>query len=454
MLQITGEPDMPSAGEKTTRHAIIHWVVPLALAAVAALLGIQTSSLASYLVAPLSVSPAPVYTPSAVHAPGPDFEAVVPVSRRLASGESMGHLLEELGLPPGDRHVVLALLGDHAEIRRLRPGLRVTARYGGGPGPRELEFELRRKGRLRLVPSKGGWSGELQPFETSRTLEHAAGEISSSLVSSMTRVGAPIGVAYGAARVLRWDLDFNRDLRRGDRFEILYEAVSVDGRFDHVGDIVAIRFWNRGRLFEAYRYGEDAYFDGDGRPLEKMFLRSPLPFTRVTSRFSHRRFHPVLKRYRPHYGVDYGAPTGTPVSVTAHGTVTHAAYGRGEGRMVKVRHRNGYLSAYLHLSRFADGIRPGVRVRQGQTIGYVGSTGLSTGPHLDYRIQHRGRWIDPLSIDPVPAEPIPDDELAVFEAWRDALRSQLEHGVAEFGDRRQIADLRAEDPVAATASLR
>jgi len=157
-------------------------------------------------------------------------------------------------------------------------------------------------------------------------------------------------------------------------------------------------------------------------------LRSPLKFSRVTSRFSRHRFHPILKRYQPHYGVDYGAPVGTPVHATAHGTVTFAGWNGGGGRMIKIRHAKGYLTGYLHLSRIASGVRPGVRVSQGQLIGYVGATGLATGPHLDYRVQLHGRWIDPLRIDNVKADPLDAQELERFRACRDALRASLETG--------------------------
>lgn len=161
-----------------------------------------------------------------------------------------------------------------------------------------------------------------------------------------------------------------------------------------------------------------------------MFLRSPLPFSRVTSRFSNRRFHPILGIFRPHHGVDYGAPTGTPVRVTGSGTVVSAGWDGGGGKCVKVRHPNDFLTAYLHLSRFANGVRAGSRVRQGDIVGYVGSTGLATAPHLDYRVQQHGRWIDPLSLQSMPAEPISAARLTEYRSVRDAMRRSLESGVA------------------------
>ncbi len=174
--------------------------------------------------------------------------------------------------------------------------------------------------------------------------------------------------------------------------------------FHGLGRVLALRYLQPRRTLEVFHYGDgDAYYDADGRPLEKMFLRAPLPYSRVTSPFSARRFHPVLKIARPHYGVDYGAPVGTPVRVTANGTVVSAGWDGGGGKTVKVRHANGFLTAYLHLSRFASGISAGARVSQGEVIAYVGATGLATGPHLDYRVQQNGRWIDPLSLKSVPA---------------------------------------------------
>jgi murein DD-endopeptidase MepM/ murein hydrolase activator NlpD len=180
-------------------------------------------------------------------------------------------------------------------------------------------------------------------------------------------------------------------------------------------------------VVSAYRLAV-GYYDAEGRPLKKMFLRAPLRFTRVTSGFSHRRFHPVLHTYRPHYGVDYGAPVGTPVMVTANGTVSFAGWDRGGGKTVKVRHPGGYTTCYLHLSRFADGIRPGKAVHQGDVIGNVGKTGLATGAHLDYRVNLNGRWINPLSLDAMPARPLAGAELASFHQSRVRLAASLAAG--------------------------
>ncbi|MBZ0111086.1 MAG: peptidoglycan DD-metalloendopeptidase family protein [Thermoanaerobaculia bacterium] len=376
----------------------------------------------------LTVLPTPVFDAAEVTCPGDcvDPPDTLPVLRTLESGETLDQLLEEVGFGAPDRLEIVAALSDHVEIRRLQPGLEVSG-FFEKETPREFEVLVQRKGRVLLDHGDNGWQSRWSPFEETRVTREVAGVIDGSLVGALAEQGAPVDVAYRMSDVLRWDVDFNRDLRTGDRFEIVYEEVFLDGVRDRTGDVVALAFWNRGRLLEAYRYDE-GYYDADGRPLQKMFLRSPLPFTRVTSRFSNRRFHPVLKTYRPHYGVDYGAPTGTPVRATANGVVVSAAWGNGSGRMVKVRHPNNYLTAYLHLSKYGSGMKAGRRVRQGDVVGYVGSSGLATAPHLDYRVQHHGKWIDPLSIKAIPADPIPGVDLPEFLAQRDALRLRLSGG--------------------------
>ena len=356
----------------------------------------------------------------------------VAAEERFRRGQTLSDVLNELGLEPLDRHELTLTLAEHADLRRLRPEDSYAALLGERDELREFRLTLAGRGRVAARRLPEGWTGVWRPFNRTRRLRRVAGELQGSLEGSIQRAGGSQLVAYEMAEVLQWDLDFTRDLRLGDRFEVLYEEVYLDGTFQSIGKILALRYDNEGRLHEAYRFGDPpGYYDGEGRPLRKLFLRSPMRYSRVTSRFSQRRFHPVLKRYRPHYGVDYGAPTGTPARVTGSGTVVFAGWDGGGGRTVKVRHPNGYLTAYLHLSRFAAGIRKGRRVTQGDTIGYVGATGLATGPHLDYRVQLNGRWINPLAMKVEPAPPIPDGEIAAYLARRDRLRLALGGGVLE-----------------------
>lgn len=382
----------------------------------------------------------------------------IPLEHILKRGQTLIDVLAELGFEPAEAYELATRLADHLDVRRLEAGKPYLAYYSTHDARlAALEWPVENEGRVVAEREAGQWHVSFVPYERRVAVRSIAGRLDGSLIGSVERAGAPERLVYRMAWVLQWDLDFNRDLRTGDRFQVLFEEIYHDGRYAGLGEILALVYENAGRRLEAYRFhDENSYYDGEGRPLKKMFLRSPLRFSRITSRFSHRRFHPVLKKYRPHYGVDYGAPVGTPVRVTANGVVTFAGRNGGGGRMVKVRHPNDYLSAYLHLSRFAPGVRSGRRVSQGEVIGYVGSTGLSTGPHLDYRVQHRGRWIDPLSIKSVPAEPIPEAERAEFRVWRDALQARLERDVPlpeGLLARHEDTELRRPAPAPGTAAL-
>ncbi len=416
------------------------FAVPLGLLLVAIALVAMTRRLEAFSESPFPLSATrPFAADCPLPAPGSAVEAgegganLLPVEVTVQRGQTLDGMLNGLGLSPDDGHAVTRAFAEYADLRRLRPGETLTAFVDRQGRPAELELLVENKGRVRAVPEDGGWTGHWEPFSQVRRIRRLTAEVDGSLTGAVTTAGAPASLAYAMADVLQWDLDFNRDLRVGDRFEVLYEEVVTDGRRTSVGKILALRYDSRlgqGRALEAYRFADrDGYYDSAGRPLAKMFLRSPLRFSRITSRFSRHRFHPILKAYRPHYGVDYGAPVGTPVHATAHGTVTFAGWNGGAGRMIKVRHAKGYLSGYLHLSKIASGVRPGARVSQGQVIGYVGATGLATGPHLDYRVQLHGRWINPLQIDNVKAEPLDAEELAQFKTWRDTLRTSLETGV-------------------------
>lgn len=381
---------------------------------------------------------------------GDEVRGPVPVELPLRTGQTVGGVLTDLELPPGDVNQIVTELARFADLRRLKPDDGYAVVFDGESREvRSFNLTLSGRGQVNVERNDHGWKGRWRKFERWTELQVIRGELEGALETSIQRGGGDTRLAVAMSDVFQWDLDFNRDLRLGDRFEILYEKVEIDGSYTTLGDIIAVHYTNLGKTIEAYRFGDPAgYYDAEGRPLRKMFLRSPMRYSRITSRYSNRRFHPILKRYRPHYGVDYGAPTGTPVRVTSSGVVAFAGWDSGGGKMIKVRHPNGYLTAYLHLSRFASGVKSGRRVSQGDTIGYVGSTGLSTGPHLDYRVQRHGKWIDPLSLKSVPAEPIPVDDLETFNEWRDAMRASLGSGEASpalLALRTELSEPAAED---------
>ncbi|HQO75453.1 MAG TPA: peptidoglycan DD-metalloendopeptidase family protein, partial [Candidatus Saccharicenans sp.] len=228
------------------------------------------------------------------------------------------------------------------------------------------------------------------------------GIINDSLISAVNKAGEQDLLALMLADIFGWEIDFYIDLRKGDVFRLLVEKKYINGRFSSYEQIQSAYFINKGRLYEAFRFtypdsGQTDYFDSKGNSLRREFLKSPLKYTRISSRFSSRRLHPIRKIYRPHYGVDFAAPIGTPVQATADGVVTFAGWNGGAGLMVKIKHSHSYETMYLHLSRLGPGIHQGARVKGGQVIGYVGSSGESTGPHLDYRLIYHGRYVNPLS---------------------------------------------------------
>ncbi len=246
------------------------------------------------------------------------------------------------------------------------------------------------------------------------------GVIQSSLFLAVTDLGEQDQLALDLADIFAWDVDFTLEIQTGDSFRVAVEKLYLDGRFCRYGRILAAEFARGERVLQAIRFETDkgaGYYAPDGTPLRKAFLRSPLRFTRISSRFSRHRFHPILKKVRPHLGVDYAAPTGTPVHAAANGTVVTAGWLGGYGKTVRIRHANGFQTLYGHLSRID--VRRGQRVTQGARIGAVGQTGLATGPHLDYRMQRGGVFVNPLTLVSPPAEPLSSVELAELLALRD-----------------------------------
>jgi len=406
--------------------------LPLGLAGVALALGAITDRLEARIESPFPVAASAAYHPLlAAMRPVSARTAVldgIPLEMAFQPGQTVSDVLSGFDLEPPQLQRVIDELAKHADLRRIRPQDSYAVDYDPDSGLRSFVLTVDGKGKAAVRREDGTWQGSWREFSRLAVVERVSGRLEDSLEQAIRAAGGEAALTYLMADVLQWDLDFTRDLRTGDTFDILYERVFFDGAYHSLGGIVALSYDNRGRRLEAYRHGtgaERGYYDAEGRPLRKMFLRSPMRYSRVTSRFSGRRFHPVLKRYSPHYGVDYGAPTGTPVRVTANGVVLAAGWKGGGGRTVQVRHPNGYVTAYLHLSKFASGIRSGRRVQQGEVIGYVGSSGLATGPHLDYRVQRDGRWIDPLSLASMPADPVAREDMPAFLAERDRLRRSL-----------------------------
>jgi murein DD-endopeptidase MepM/ murein hydrolase activator NlpD len=294
-----------------------------------------------------------------------------------------------------------------------------------------FEYEIDNSSFLRVTPVADGSTLRAEVLPIPRTIEYAVarGAITSenpSLFGAMTAVGERPELAVAIADILAGQIDFNTELQPNDGFVVSFERFRREGRPDSYGVITAVEFRNEGRPLRAFRFtpagGKPGYYDEQGRSVRRLFLRSPLKFEpRVTSGFSQRRMHPVLHTARAHRGVDYGAPPGAPVVAAASGTVLSATFDEINGRMVRLRHPSGYESYYLHLSEFAGGVHAGARVDQGQTIGFVGSTGLATGPHLHYGLTRGGVFVNPLreQRNMAPGEPLVECDMAAFRTQRD-----------------------------------
>jgi murein DD-endopeptidase MepM/ murein hydrolase activator NlpD len=312
---------------------------------------------------------------------------------------------------------------------------------------RAFEYEIDGDRLLRIAPADLGsvtLSAAVVPIP--KTLERgvASGTIDAatpSLFQSMTAAGERPELAIALAGVFAGEIDFNTELQPGDEYSLAFERFRRDGRPTAYGAITAAEFRNDGRVLRAIRFtvpGEaPGYYDEEGRSLRRFFLRSPLKFEpRVTSGFSSSRVHPVLHTARAHRGIDYAAPTGAPVVAAASGTVLSAGYDPSNGRMVRMRHVSGYESYYLHLSAFAPGLRAGDRIEQGEVIGRVGSSGLSTGPHLHYGLTKNGAFVNPLveQRNLPPGEPVPESSMPAFHAERALQLAQLEAAGRQAAD--------------------
>lgn len=288
-----------------------------------------------------------------------------------------------------------------------------------------FEYQKGMSEKCKVVREKGELKTSVEPLQFNGIIRSLQGEIKSSLWESMIDKCENPELILKFAEVFEWEIDFLTEPQNGDSFRLIFEEYDKDGEFVKYGDILAAEYKAGNQLYQAVLYqspdGRKDYFDPSGKSVRKAFLKSPLNYRRISSRFSFSRFHPILKRYRPHLGVDYAAPSGTPVVASGDGVVIFAGWKGGLGKVVEIRHPNGFVTSYGHLSGIAKGIRTGVRVGQKDLIGYVGSTGLSTGPHLDYRVKANGRFVNPLRMIAPPSQPVRPEYMADFEAHRDNL---------------------------------
>jgi murein DD-endopeptidase MepM/ murein hydrolase activator NlpD len=361
----------------------------------------------------------------------------------IEDGDTLESILLDGGIDRVAAGSLIREAGRSFDLRRLKPGDLVRFHLQPDGSVDSVEIKIVGWGELHAVRGDNGFAVTTEPAVIREVDATISARIDSSLYEALMTAGEGPQLAQQIVDIFQWDIDFFA-LQRGDSFSLVVHKRFSGSDPMGYGPVVAARFNHGGQTFEAFRQemrdGRAGYYTRKGLPLRKQFLRAPLQFTRITSKFSKSRWHPILQCFRPHHGVDYGAPVGTPVMTTADGVVVEAGRKGGEGNFIRVRHTMRIDTYYLHLSKFARGIKRGARVTQGQVIGYVGSTGLATGPHLDYRVNENGVWLDPLKLKSISPDPLPVALTAEFH--RNVLNlspklAAVGPQVAEFAPRRR-----------------
>lgn len=351
----------------------------------------------------------------------------------LSHGQTFGGMLNRVSLPTSEQQALLLAFREHASPARLRVGTEVSFRYlRHDGGLRGVDVVVNPDELVRLEREVTGWRSSLVETPIWTDTVYVDGTIERDLWSAVVfNPGLAEMPRTDRARVIdlmdrvfQWQLDFSRQIQSGDAYRLAFERqVRPDGSM-RTGRILAAELLNRGTAlhaiwFDLHGDGIGGYYDLEGESLRRAFLKAPLEFRRISSRFNMNRMHPILNQRRPHVGVDYAAATGTEVMATADGVVTHRGPSGGYGNLVQIRHTSGFVTRYAHLNGFASNVRAGSRVSQGQIIGYVGMTGLATGPHLHYELHKDGRAVDPLNVDIPAGDPIPADARVRWNAESD-----------------------------------
>ena len=359
----------------------------------------------------------------------PKEEKLTTEAGKFSKADTVIGVLMAHDVPRSVIQKVLDSVGEKRIFSRIRAGRRYEVKKKGGE-LREFVLQLDNESRLRISRApNGAMTASKEDIPYSVDVVRIQSRIHSSLYKAIADGGGSPVLVNKLSDIFAFVIDFHKDLQSGDQVEALVERKHLRDEFVGYGRILAAEFIVGKRRHTAVYFegGGGRYYNVEGESLRRAFLRSPLRYTRISSRFSKKRFHPLLKRYRPHFGVDYAAPRGTPVHAVADGVVTWVGRKSQAGKTIKLRHGGGYRTSYLHLYRYARGIRRGGRVLQGQVIGYVGSTGLSTGPHLDYRITRRGRYLNPLKAKLPKGMPLPRSLRPAFKKILEERRTMFDN---------------------------
>jgi murein DD-endopeptidase MepM/ murein hydrolase activator NlpD len=377
-------------------------------------------------------APSSTATPVAAAEPPPEW-----IQAEVRKGDSLSLIFKRHGLTERELHQVMSLGGETRALTKIFPGSEIRFRLDEAGALQALSYDVGEARTLQVQRQDSGFTADVIERELDIRTAQASGTIQGSLFVAANRAGLSDGLIMELVRIFGWDIDFALDIRQDDHFSLIYEEIYLEGEKLRDGRILAAEFVNRGKVFRAVRYTDAQnradYYSPDGKSMRKAFLRSPVEYSRVSSRFSTGRMHPVLNRIRAHKGVDYAAPTGTPIKATGDGKVVLKGVNGGYGNTVIIQHGSRYSTLYAHLSGFARGLKQGDRVRQGQTIGYVGMSGLATGPHLHYEFRVDDIHRDPLKVQFPDAAPVPAQQLADFKTHTQPLLAQLEaaHAIHE-----------------------
>lgn len=336
---------------------------------------------------------------------------------RVKSGDSLAVIFKRAGLKKGTLPKVLALEDSKRYLRKIHPGdvIRITLNTKGSLDT--LSFDIDAFHKLIVFSDEDSFASTIETASRETRVTSATGRINSSLFLAAKDAGLSDTLVMGLVDIFEWDIDFAQDLRNGDHFSVVYEEILKDGKKISDGRILAAEFVNQNNEHRAVRFehsSRSGFYDPDGKALRKAFLRNPVKFSRISSRFTLKRWHPILKKWRAHRGVDYAARMGTPVRATGDGRIKTIGWVKGYGRVVMIEHGKRYLTVYGHLSKFARGLKKGSRIRQGQLIAYVGKSGYATGPHLHYEFRVDGHHRDPLKVKLPGAPSLPKKLLAKF----------------------------------------
>ncbi|WP_095061581.1 MULTISPECIES: peptidoglycan DD-metalloendopeptidase family protein [unclassified Pseudomonas] len=348
----------------------------------------------------------------------------------VAKGDTLSTLFEKVGLPTTSVNDVLASGKQAKQFTQLKRGQKLEFELGPDGQLTNLHSKVSDLETITLTKNEKGYTFNRVTAKPTVRSAYVHGVINSSLSQSAARAGLSHSLTMDMASVFGYDVDFAQDIRQGDEFDVIYEQKVVNGKAVGNGPILSARFTNRGKTYTAVRYtnkqGNSSYYTADGNSMRKAFIRTPVDFARISSKFSMGRKHPILNKIRAHKGVDYAAPRGTPIKAAGDGKVLLAGRRGGYGNTVIIQHGNTYRTLYGHMQGFAKGVKTGGTVKQGQVIGYIGTTGLSTGPHLHYEFQVNGVHVDPLGQKVAMADPISKGERGRFLAQSQPLMARMD----------------------------